>query len=325
MTVVGVDGTTGPARARRLAGRLAELLPEDASSIELTRLSGGASRENWLVRAAGSGRPRYVLRLGTDLGTEAALLDQAAIAGVPVPGVVLSGDADEVFGPGFLLTRFVDGETIPRRVLRDDRLADARRKLAGQLGSVLARIHALPREGIQAKIPVDPADLLAQYETDIDATGQPHPAFEIALRWLTLHRPAPREHVLLHGDFRLGNLMIDQTGLVAVLDWELAHLGDARFDLGWLCSPSWRFGGPGVVAGTGTREELLAAYASAGGGLIDLAELSWFEVLATLRWGILCVRQSLRFLDGESRSAEFAALGRRVCEVEWELLRLVES
>ena len=123
------------------------------------------------------------------------------------------------------------------------------------------------------------------------------------------HRPGT---AIVHGDFRLGNLIVDGDGLAAVLDWELAHLGDPMEDLGWLCVKAWRFGGRGPVAGLGGYEELFAAYSEASGRPVDPAVVRWWEVLGTLKWGIMCIMQANAHLTGASRSHELAAIGRRV-------------
>jgi hypothetical protein len=148
--------------------------------------------------------------------------------------------------------------------------------------------------------------------------------FELALDWLGAHPPPEREPVLVHGDFRLGNLIVGPDGLRAVLDWELTHLGNPAEDLGWLCVKAWRFGAAPPAAGLGSREELLAAYRAAGGADISPGELRWWEVLGTLRWGVICLTQAWAHLSGAHRSVELAAIGRRVCEQEWDLLLLLD-
>src|SRR5690606_35893920 len=132
--------------------------------------------------------------------------------------------------------------------------------------------------------------------------------------------PASGRRTVVHGDFRNGNLMIDENGVTGVLDWELTHLGDPAEDLGWLCVKAWRFGSPHPVGGFGPREDLLAGYAAAGGTPPTPEELRWWEVFGTLRWTILCRLQAERFLSGADRSIEYAVLGRRVCEQEFDLL-----
>jgi hypothetical protein len=153
--------------------------------------------------------------------------------------------------------------------------------------------------------------------------GQPHPAFELAFRWLGDNRPPRSAPVVVHGDFRHGNLIVGPDGIRAVLDWELSHLGDPLEDLGWLCVKAWRFGSPLPVGGFGPVDQLVDAYEGATGAPIDRAALHWWEVLGTLRWGVICIVQTFTHLSGTVRSVELAAIGRRVCEVEWDLLELL--
>jgi len=152
---------------------------------------------------------------------------------------------------------------------------------------------------------------------------QASPAFEVAIRTLEADPPPARRPVTVHGDLRLGNLIVGPRSLRAVIDWELVHAGNPAEDLGWLCVKAWRFGVDAPAAGVGTREELLAAYRAAGGADISLDELRWWEILGTLRWGVICMSQAWAHLSGAHRSVELAAIGRRVCEQEWDLLLLL--
>ena len=152
--------------------------------------------------------------------------------------------------------------------------------------------------------------------------------FEWAFRWLAAHRPAvPAATVLVHGDYRMGNLIVDGSDLAAVLDWELVHLGDAYEDLAWFCIRAWRFGAPASLGagGLGSIESFLRAYEQAGATTVDRVAFHWWLVLATLRWGVICRYQAERHLSGQFRSVELAAIGRRVCETEWDLLDLLEE
>jgi Phosphotransferase enzyme family/Domain of unknown function (DUF6285) len=215
--------------------------------------------------------------------------------------------------------RRVEGETIARRILRDDEYAVARDVLVGQLGQFAAGLHA---QIVPTFFPRP--DPLAVLREQLDAFGRPSEVFELAMAELAASQPPARERVLLHGDFRLGNLIVGPEGLRAVLDWELTHVGDPAEDLGWLCVKAWRFGAAPAVAGLGSREELLAAYRTAGGADISPAELRWWEILGTLRWGVICLTQASVHLSGAHRSVELAAIGRRVCEQEWDLLLLLD-
>jgi aminoglycoside phosphotransferase (APT) family kinase protein len=255
------------------------------------------------------------------MATEAALLRAAAAAGVPVPDVLLSGGGDEEgIGAPFILMERIDGETIPRRILREPSLANARERLVTQCAHALAGIQRIPVEAVPTLPHEDP---LAQYSAVLATHQQPHPTFELALRWLKANRPPASPTCIVHGDFRNGNLVVGPEGLRVVLDWELAHLGDPLEDLGWLCVRAWRFGSPRAVGGFGDVDALIDAYAQAAGVRVDAEALHWWEVMGTLRWGAICIIQMERHLSGGVRSVELAAIGRRVCEVEWDLLLLL--
>ncbi|MEZ5258336.1 MAG: phosphotransferase family protein [Ilumatobacteraceae bacterium] len=207
---------------------------------------------------------------------EAEILRAAHRAGVPVPEVVASSGDAAALGAPFLLVTAIEGETIARKLLRDEEFAEARRILPAQLGRAAAAIHRIDPAGIPG---LEQHDQVAYYRQVLDDLGQPHPAFELAFRWLEEHRPASPRTTLVHGDFRLGNVMVGSDGLRAILDWELAHLGDPLEDLGWLCVRAWRFGGPKPVAGMGDYEELFDAYEAASGAAIDREAARWWEVL----------------------------------------------
>lgn len=301
---------------------------------DLARLSGGASRETWtfeLVEDDGTAR-RLVLRrdppgapASSDRSTEAVVLERAAAAGVPVPAVLWTGNADELGSPGFVMTH-VEGETIARRILRDEEFAGARERMAAQCGDILARIHSVPIDGI-AGLPApdeDPAAaVLDQYAGLLDSLGEPHPAFELALRWLTHRMPEPGPRTLVHGDFRNGNLMVGPHGVTAVLDWELVHVGAAWEDLAWLCTRSWRFGGSGEVGGFGDRADLYRAYERASGAPVDAGAVHWWEVMSSVKWGVMTIVQAFTHLWGHVRSLELAAIGRRTVETEYDVLQLI--
>ncbi len=300
----------------------------------LARLSGGASRETFgfdLVSPDPTQPAQSLILQRVRAGAlsaaftmegEAGLLRAAADAGVPVAGVVAAADDASIIGAPFLVMNRVEGETIARRILRDDEYEVARTRLVAQCAQALAGIHRLP-PSVAPHLRAD--DPVHQLRGLLDVLGEPHPAFELAFRWLEAHRPAQdaTRTAIVHGDFRLGNLIVDGEGLVAVLDWELAHVGDPLEDLGWFCVRAWRFGAPAPVAGIGAYDELFDAYASAAGVQIDPAVVRWWEVLGTLRWGIICVLQASGHLSGASRSVELAAIGRRTVENEHDILRLI--
>jgi len=311
-------------RDASLATALADVLGAQEVT-DLVRLSGGASRETF--RFVADGRPLVLQRQRAgdvrSMRLEAQVLRAARSAGVPVAELVAaSGDGPSDIGSSFIVSAAVDGETIARKILRDDEYAEARRALPAQFGRALAQLH---RTDVSAVTGLTAPDQVSMYRDILDGTGEAHPAFELAFKWLEEHRPASSTTTLVHGDFRLGNVIVDQQGLAAVIDWELAHLGDPMEDLGWLCTKAWRFGSPLPVGGVGTYEQLIAAYEQESGLALDLDVVRWWEVLGTLKWGIMCIGQAMAHTSGAVRSHELAAIGRRVCENEHDLFLALEG
>jgi aminoglycoside phosphotransferase (APT) family kinase protein len=255
---------------------------------------------------------------------EARVLEIAFEAGVRVPQLITSGEMAS--GAQYMVLTHVPGETIARKILRDERFSTARPALVKQMARSLAHLHAIDADALSGLPKVDQLD---QYRSTLDnlneSLGQSHPAFELAFAWLKRNRPISQRRSLVHGDFRLGNLMVDESGLAAVLDWELAHVGDPIEDLGWLCVRAWRFGSSLPVAGLGRYDELIDAYREASGVEISAEEVLWWEVLGTLKWGIMCMIQASSHLLGIHRSHEMAAIGRRVCENEYDLFLLLDG
>lgn len=321
--------------ANALARTLTRVFGDGVTVDGLRRLSGGASRETWSFDATDTHGERHALVLRRDPGahtgtssrsTEYDLLRAAAGAGVPVPNVCVLLTPDDGLGDGFVMDR-VDGETIARKILRDDEYAAARPRLAAQCGEIAARIHAVDVATMPPLATLDAAAQVQQYRELLDAFGEPHPAFELALQWLERNvPPASGPPRLVHGDFRNGNFIVGPEGIRAVLDWELAHLGDPVEDLGWLCVKSWRFGVAGkIVGGFGDVDALLDAYERAGGGTVDPDALRAWVVLGTVKWGVICISQAFTHLTGVVRSVELATLGRRVAEMEWDVLGLLDG
>ena len=298
------------------------------------RLSGGASQEIWSFDLVESDRvtPLILRRnpvgiapraTATPMATEARLIELAAATGVPVPRIVAVLTPVEGLGTGYWMER-VAGETLARRILRDEAFAPARAVIARQLGDAAARIHAIP---VAAARPLRESTIDLAIEgarRQYRANAMRKPVVEWALRWLDAHRPdEPDRLSVVHGDLRNGNIVVGPEGLRAVLDWEVVHLGDPMADLGWLCVTSWRFGAiDRPVGGLGTREELFAGYQAVSGIAPDADRVRFHEVLGTVRWGLSCAMMAREFQGGD-RSVERAAIGRRASETEIDLLAIL--
>ncbi len=319
-------GGGGQGRGRELARRLQEALGEPLEG-EPTRLSSGASRETFLCSTRSRGALVVQIARGTDkvlsAPPETALLRAAAAAGVPVPAVIAEGPGGEGMGSGWMVLQALSGTTDPKAILAAEGVPDGPR-LIDQLAAALAAIHRIPLDADGLTRLPEVEDPLAGLREWHERLGEPHPAFELAFRALAAGPPARARSTVVHGDFRLGNLMVGAGGLTGVLDWELAHTGDPVEDLGWLCVPAWRFTRRDVpAAGLGTRTQLLDSYERHSGVAVDPAALAWWELAGTLRWGVICVMQAFSHLSGARRSVEHAVIGRRACEVEWDLLELL--
>jgi aminoglycoside phosphotransferase (APT) family kinase protein len=290
----------------------------------LRRLSGGASRETWsfsvdgrelILRRDPPGRPgaRGSMRL------EADAMRACHRAGLPVPEVLVDDDGTHLGTAGLVMTA-VPGETLARKILRDDDYAPARVGLLGELAGFLAGLHALDPAEVPGAADIDS---MAQYWAAYQLVDDASPTFEKAYAWLMANRPDRTATTIVHGDLRMGNVIVGTDGLRAVIDWELVHVGDPLEDLGWLCVKAWRFGEPLEAGGLGTIDELVDGYERAGGRPVDRDALHWWLVQKTLQWGIGCMGQAHVHLSGAVRSHELAAIGRRVAEQEWDLLELL--
>lgn len=305
----------------------------------LRRLTGGASLETWAFDIEGDGRlrPLILRRRGGDgeaevfetslpLPIEAQLLMAAETAGTPVAGLVRDCGPDDGLGEAYVVER-VAGETLGRRIAADPAFAPARGKLGLQCGQALARIHGIDLTGLPPLETQDARAVLDRYAGIYRKSSSARPVMEAALKWMEARLPASITPCLVHGDFRNGNLMVDQqTGLTAVLDWELAHLGDPAEDLGWLCVNSWRFGVTDrVVGGFADLETLLDAYEAAGGERPSIERVRFWQAVGTFKWAVVTMMMYRTFATGASRSVERAVIGRRLSECEVDLLALMEA
>jgi aminoglycoside phosphotransferase (APT) family kinase protein len=300
----------------RLRAVVGEALGQEVEIRDLTQLTGGASRQTWSFDArTADGETRPLILRRDPMPFEARALQAARRTGVPEPALLVADD-------DLLVMERVEGETLARRILRDDAYAAVRPGLAEQCGEILARIHAMHPDDVPG---LERPDVLADLRTTIDAFDDPVPALELGLRWLDEHRPEPAGDVVVHGDFRNGNLVIGRDGIRAVLDWELAHRGDPMQDLGWLCVRAWRFGVDRPVGGFGEREDLFRGYERVSGRVVDPAVVHWWEVFGTVWWGGGCLRMASSHLAGDVRSVELAAIGRRAWEQEYDVLLLLDE
>ena len=306
-----------------LATALVPVLGAPVEIAALRKLTGGASRETWSFTA--NGEPLVLRRDPPQrpghpgaMQREANVMRACTRAGLRAPEVLLDDDGT-FLGTTGLVMRHVDGETIARRILRDDEYAVARTVLVRQLAEFLAGLHALDPDDVPGTESPDPMAIWDKYQR----LDQRSAVFDRTHDWLQAHRPPHTADALIHGDLRMGNIIVRPDGLAAVIDWELVHRGDPHEDLAWLCLKAWRFGQPFEVGGLGSIDELVAAYEGAAGRTIDRDTLRWWLVAKTFTWGVGCMLQGDTHLSGRVRSVDLAAVGRRTAEQEWDLVELL--
>lgn len=337
-----MSATATPTMPDELAREICDVVRASAGGevvlLRASPLAGGASMETWSVDLRVAGRDEALV-LRRDMGVnmhldalrraqEFALLEAAVAGGVRAPRPRWL-HAVEGARHWFLMDRH-EGESVGRRVVKLPALADARRNLAREMGAQLAAIHALPTARVREVLP-DPgaqspaAHALAQTRAAIATLPVREPAWTWALRWLAAHAPPPPPALtVVHGDFRVGNLLVAPDGLRAVLDWEFAHLGDPHEDLAWPMLRDWRFERDELrVGGVGHADELFAGYLDAGGAAVNPAAVRWWEICGNLRWSVICHTQAARHLSGADPSVELASLGRKSAEITWEFLHLL--
>lgn len=308
----------------------------DTSVRSVQALSGGAASNTYLVEATRHSLPWSLILqcAASDVlidgampkRIQARLQQKVKAAGLPVADVVAVLGPPDALGDGYLM-EFVAGETLAVKYLKAPEFANARDKLGTQAAQALARLHICPLTHF-ADVPLKSATPADQVATLFDwylKFNRASPAFDLAFAWLKRHTPAPAVPAVVHGDFRSGNFIVQpDSGLAAILDWELAHIGDPLEDIGWICVNSWRFGQwEKPVGGFASRDSFYAAYEAANGSAIDRSKTHFWEVFGTLRWGISCLQLVHQHLSGEVVSVERAAIGRRISEVELDLVYMM--
>lgn len=308
--------------------------------VSVERLSGGASQETYRIyariddverplalrRSAGGLRGDDSAFNPSGLPAEARLMQCARAAGVPAPEVhYVLAEADGL-GEGFLM-EWLDGETLGARIVRAPELAELRPRLAFECGRILARIHAIDLRAAgldQALEVIRPREFIERIWERYRQFPTPQPMIDYAGRWLLDHLPAGEELKLVHNDFRNGNLMVDAQGVVAVLDWETAHIGDPMRDLGWICTNSWRFGRTDLpVGGFGHYEDLFAGYEAESGVQVAPERVKFWEVFGSFWWAVGCLGMAEHYRSGPDSSVERPAIGRRTSECQVDLVNLL--
>jgi len=322
----------------KLASVLTKHLPGCTRLLRAERLTGGASQETYRIIAEIDGREATLamrrspggqytepLPAHPGLDVEALLIQAASAAGVPEPEIyhVLSREDD--LGDGFIM-QWLEGEALGGRIVRSDKFAELRPRLAYECGRILARIHAidLQEHGLDKRLAeIPPDEFVNQMWERYKLLNTPQPMIDYTARWLQEHMPANYEMRLVHNDFRNGNFMINEHEIVAVLDWEVAHIGDPMRDLGWICTNSWRFNGHKPVGGFGDYEDLFQGYEEVSGNKVNADHVKFWEVFGSYWWAVGCLGMAEHYRTGPDQTVERPAIGRRTSECQVDCVNLV--
>lgn len=316
-----IDGCTGLESAERLSGGASQ------ETYRLTLATAGGSRVVCMRRAPGGGIDHGDdVRIAPGLATEAQLMACARDVGVPEPEVYYVLAETDGLGEGFIM-EWLDGETLGARIVKIPELDDVRPSLAYACGEIMARIHSvdLDATGLRDKLEHAPPEYFVNQTWErYKLLETPQPMIDYAGRWLMENLPTDYDSTLVHNDFRNGNFMVTPKGINAVLDWEIAHIGDPMRDLGWICTNSWRFGRTELpVGGFGHYEDLFAGYESVSGRKVDPAHVKFWEVFGSFWWAVGCLGMAEHYRNGPDKTVERPAIGRRSSECQVDCVNLL--
>ncbi len=314
-------------------------IPAFTELLSCHQLTAGASQETWRLQLqTQSGERQLALRRaqstaqdGSSVGeisleTESQLMQLAYNGGIPTPEIIYVLQPDDGLGSGFIM-QWLEGETLGQRIVKSEDLAGVRPQLAHECGAILGRIHALDWQGtgLADVLPQrGPKELVDETWSAYQELNVPVPMIDYTWRWLQDHLPTQPRTTLVHGDFRNGNLMVSPNGIEAVLDWELAQIGDPVRDLGWLCVNSWRFGNSAkTVGGFGELDELLAGYRSASGIDVSAKEVHFWQVFGSFWWSMATLQMADAWRRGETPTLERPVIGRRSSEAQMDCVNLL--
>ncbi|MEI9995918.1 MAG: phosphotransferase family protein [Rhizomicrobium sp.] len=305
-----------------LSGRLqaylrGKLAAPDLVVADLSRIPGGASRETYRFRARHGGQDRgLILRrdppaslIETERTTEYRAYEAFHALGLPVPApVALELDPAPLERPFFIMEEIENCQT--GSIMAPDPFGAQRESIGRQFYSVLGRIASVdPRDvglgDFEGETDIHDVAMheVARWEKVIDEDEcEPQPIVRAALRWLKRNPPPPAQKIaVVHGDYRTGNFLYDESGTIrAILDWEMAHLGDPLEDLGWAIDPLWSGGNPETPGGMLPRAEAIALWEKTSGLKAEPAALYWWEIFASLKGAAIWMSAAREYAQGRN-------------------------
>ena len=310
------------------------------SIFEINKMSGGSSNEIWIIKYLDNNTEKKIvfrrhysgisekenLYPPLSLSIESEVMVQAYKQKIPVPKIIYNVDKDHELGESFFM-EFIDGITLGNKIVENRSVKLLKPNLASQCGEILGKIHSIPYQNIKDLNTSTGIDEMRKYKNIYQDYSLNIPVFNLSFKWLEKNIPPVTNKCLVHGDYRNGNIVVSSSiGIKSILDWELLHLGDRHEDLAWICVNSWRFGKIKLpVGGFGLRNDFYRAYEQSSKKKLNKESLKFWEILGTLKWGIMCLKMYDAYKSGYDRSVDRAAIGRRSSETEIDLLRLIDN
>ena len=316
-TSAGRAGSPGgaPGPGSRLPALHATLFEGGKSNLTY-RITDGS--HDWVLRRPPLG---HVLATAHDMAREYRVMSALAPTPVPVPAMVTLCEDPGVIGAPFYVMEYVEG-SILRRTTDTDKLDDRQRTaLAHHLIDTLADLHEVDPAAVGLSDFGHPDGFLERqvrrWTQQLERSrSRDVPGFDDLADRLAKQVPVSQRASIVHGDYRLDNVLVgpDQQ-ILAVLDWEMATLGDPLCDLGLL--PVYAAPVPGVAGivsdgmgphnGFPSIESLIRRYADRSG--LDVSQLSWYTALGYYKLAVICEGIHFRFVNGQTVGPGFDQIG----------------
>lgn len=306
--------------------------------MNIKKLSGGAIQENWVISGK-LDQEDYEIVLRKNAATvvdassgrqqEYELLKRLYELNICVPQPLLFEKKDNFLNSEFFVMNKISGVAEGHKLVRLNQ-SDLQCKILQDIGHKLAAIHLIESDPEIERIIQKPPkeNYLNQLTEDLHEQllklREPRPILEFALSWMKQEQPETDDLVIVHGDYRTGNIMIDHDHVSGILDWEFTHWGDRREDIGWFTSKCWRFGKDAQVAGgIGSYKDFMQAYSQVSDVYIPEFELKFWHVLSHVRWAIIAIQQANRNLSNARPSLELALTAFLVPQLEKNILDII--
>jgi aminoglycoside phosphotransferase (APT) family kinase protein len=304
--------------------------------VALERMSGGAVQENWALDVEVDGKlRRWVMRAdapavvheSSTRAQEFAVLKAMHAADVRAPEPLFLCTDPGVTGRPFLIMERLPGVAAGHKITRDPTLVPDPARLARELAANLARVHRIrpAHPGLEFLQTMLARDNIAHYRSYLDTLPRAYPVLEWGLRWCEINAPPREDTTFIHRDYRTGNYLVHDGHLAGVLDWEFPAFGNPLEDVGWMCARCWRFARPDLpVGGIAPLAAFIPEYERASGRAVAPHDLTFWQVMAHLRWAVIALQQVERHLSGTEPSLELALTGHIIGQLELEILNLTE-